>query len=564
MSTGNDHGGAESSSSSPSGSRRLDRGDTPRPPGRWRAPVRPLAAALFIVLAAGSVGLALVSHQVVVDQERRLLTRRAAEVAALFSLSGGRTQQALGAAATAAEFGNLQSAPFARTASAAIEAHVFNAIAVVQEDGGSYRIVLAAGPALEGARTLGQPVTAALQRAVPNGTFVSTPVFNLGAERRLGVATVVPGLSPRTLVYAESVLGNSTVKDTPSQQDQLFGDLRGAIYAGNAPDPAQVVVISEGFSVRGHVARRQVRLGADSWLLIVAARHPLVGSLAERQPWMFLLAGLVAALLVAALVEVLLRRRQFALALVDERTGQLQRSLSELDATQQRLVRQERLAAIGQLASAVGHELRNPLGVLSNVFYLLRTRVGPDDPWLDRQLRTGEREVGAATLIVSDLLEFARPREPIFGEVDVAAILDEVLTVAAPPPTIQIARRSDEGVPAVRADRDQLRQVLLNLVTNAYDAMPDGGLLVLEAAADPDGVRITVADTGSGIGDEALTHLFEPFFTTKVKGIGLGLSVAHRIVDAHGGSLTVKGQPGEGASFSLTLPAVSVPVPTAR
>jgi two-component system sensor histidine kinase AtoS len=252
------------------------------------------------------------------------------------------------------------------------------------------------------------------------------------------------------------------------------------------------------------------------------------------------------------------------MALVDERTGQLRRSLSELDAAQQRLVRQERLAAIGQLSSAVGHELRNPLGVLSNVFYLLRTRLGQEDPWLDRQLRTGEREVGAATLIVSDLLEFARPREPIFGEVDMAAILDEVLTVSAPPPTIQIARRSAEGVPAVRADRDQLRQVLLNLVTNAYDAMPEGGLVVLEVATDPDGVRITVADTGSGIDDEALDRLFEPFFTTKAKGIGLGLSVAHRIVEAHGGSLSVKAQPGTGASFSLTLPAVPVPARNVR
>src|SRR5438105_13752787 len=114
----------------------------------------------------------MVSHQVVVDQERRLLDRRAAEVAALFSLSGGQTQQALAAAATAAQLGNLQAGPFARTASAAIQAHVFSAVAVVQADGANYRIVLAEGPALEGARTLGPPVTAALQRALPNGTFV--------------------------------------------------------------------------------------------------------------------------------------------------------------------------------------------------------------------------------------------------------------------------------------------------------------------------------------------------------------------------------------------------------
>jgi len=106
--------------------------------------------------------------------------------------------------------------------------------------------------------------------------------------------------------------------------------------------------------------------------------------------------------------------------------------------------------------------------------------------------------------------------------------------------------------------------VLLNLVTNAYDAMGDGGLLVLEVGTDPDGVQITVADTGSGIDDATIPRLFEPFFTTKAKGIGLGLSVAHRIVEAHGGSLAVKAQPGAGASFTLTMPAVLASAPTAR
>ncbi|HEV7534672.1 MAG TPA: histidine kinase dimerization/phospho-acceptor domain-containing protein, partial [Acidimicrobiia bacterium] len=370
--------------------------------------MRPLAAAIFLVVAAGSVGLALVSHHVVVDQERRLLDRRAAEVAALFSLSGGQTQQALGAAATAAELGNLEAAPFARAASAAIGAHVFDAMAVVQADGASYRIVLADGPALDGTRTLGAPVTAALQRALPNGTFVSTPVFNLGAERRLGVATLIPGLSPRTLVYAETVLTNTTIKDTPSQPSQIFGDLRGAIYAGNAPDPAQLILVSEGFTVRGHVARRQIALGADSWLLIVAARHPLVGSLSERQPWLVLVVGLLTALLVAALVEVLLRRRQFALALVDERTGQLQRSLSELDAAQQRLVRQERLAAIGELSSAVGHELRNPLGAITNALTVLDMAKPAAGEIETEHREIIRRQTDHLARLVDDLLDVSR------------------------------------------------------------------------------------------------------------------------------------------------------------
>ncbi|MGH9036583.1 MAG: sensor histidine kinase, partial [Acidimicrobiia bacterium] len=307
----------------------------------------------------------------------------------------------------------------------------------------------------------------------------------------------------------------------------------------------------------------KVQVGADQWLLVVSPRHALVGPLAQRQPWLFLTGGVLASILVASMIETLSRRRRYADALVEERTAQLTESLRELDRAQQRLVTQERLAAIGQLASAVGHELRNPLGVLSNVVYLLVTKLGREDPWLDRQLRTAEREVGAATLIVSDLLEFARPREPIFGQVELPALVDEVFSVAPPPNGIQLARRWPEDLPALRADRDQLRQVLLNIVTNAYDAMGESGLLAVEAERQGEGVLVTIGDTGTGIDPEVRTHLFEPFFTTKAKGIGLGLAVTHRIVEAHGGTIDVKSQPGSGAAFRLSLPAAAVPAPVA-
>jgi signal transduction histidine kinase len=115
----------------------------------------------------------------------------------------------------------------------------------------------------------------------------------------------------------------------------------------------------------------------------------------------------------------------------------------------------------------------------------------------------------------------------------------------------------------MRADRDQLRQVLLNLVSNAYDAMSEGGLLVLEAESVEEGIQILVADTGSGIADTDGEHLFEPFFTTKAKGIGLGLAVAHRIVDEHGGSLKFTSGVGAGTAFRVTLPPVGIPAPAA-
>jgi signal transduction histidine kinase len=529
---------------------------------RRRGPVRLVSVGLFLVLAAGSVAVAASSRRVVDDQEHRLLEQRAGEVSALFTLSGSTLQQALGTASTVVALTGTDHAAFSTTAKAAVASRLFGAMAVVQADGSGFRIVAAEGAGLGAGRTLGEPVAGTLRRARGDGVFVSTPVFELDGQRRLGYAVAVPNVTPLTLIYAESLLAPATA--VPRGQNDLFSDLDGAVYAGNRVDPAQLVLTTAGFRAGSGGAHTTVQLGADTWLLEVSARSPLVGSLARRQPWLYLLGGLLAAVLVTALVEVLLRRRRFAVGLVEERTAQLRQSLSELDAAQERLVQQERLAAIGQLASAVGHELRNPLGVLSNVFYLLRQRLVGHDDWTDRQLATGEREVAAATLIVSDLLEFSKPRQPIVEDVDVAVLVEEVLSVAPPPTGIEFATQVPPGLPAMRADRAQLRQVLLNLVCNAYDAMPDGGLVVVEAEAADGAVRLTVSDTGGGISDDAMPRLFEPFFTTKAKGIGLGLSVAHRIVEGHGGSLVAATRPGTGASFTVTVPVAAVPAGTIR
>lgn len=543
----------------------MDSGDqqTVAEPRNAGWPIRPLTAVVLLVLVAGTIGGALLSRQVVRDQEQRLLERRAAEASALLSLSTSRSQELFRSLSTLVQLTGLDEAAFARATQPAVAAGVFGAVAALQQDGSGYRIVMAQGVGLVTGQPAPAAATATLDRAGVDGTLVFTPVRPEGDARRMGFAALVPGLPARTLIYGESIVGQA-VPTAGRPESGPFGDLDGALYAGLRIEPDQMVTGTSGFRPTGGSVESKVQVGADQWLLVVSPRQALVGPLAQRQPWLFLAGGLLASLLVAALIEILSRRRRYADDLVTERTAQLSDSLRELDAAQERLVAQERLAAIGQLASAVGHELRNPLGVLSNVVYLLATKLGREDPWLDRQLRTAEREVGAATLIVSDLLEFARPREPIFGEVELHALFDEVLSVAPPPEGIQLARRLPEDLPALRADRDQLRQVLLNLVTNAYDAMGDGGLLALEAERQGEGVVVTVGDTGTGIEPETRAHLFEPFFTTKAKGIGLGLAVSRRIVEAHGGAIDVRSQSGSGTAFRLTLPAVAVPAPVAQ
>jgi signal transduction histidine kinase len=136
--------------------------------------------------------------------------------------------------------------------------------------------------------------------------------------------------------------------------------------------------------------------------------------------------------------------------------------------------------------------------------------------------------------------------------------------VAGPPPGIEVARRGLGDVGGVRADRQQLRQVLLNLLTNAYAAMDGAGVLTIEAVAAEGGVEIRVTDTGAGMDEETVNHIFDPFYTRKAKGIGLGLAVTRRIVEAHGGTIAARSQPGDGTTFVIALPGALVTRTEAR
>jgi signal transduction histidine kinase len=269
---------------------------------------------------------------------------------------------------------------------------------------------------------------------------------------------------------------------------------------------------------------------------------------------------MLAALLATAVVETLGRRREYALAVADARTRELKNSLEELAAAHDQLIRQERLAAIGELASTIGHELRNPLGVISNALYLLRGDIAkaPTES-SSRHLATAEREVSAATVIVSDLLEFARQRDPVMTDVDTGALLDEAIAVLPPPTGITVDRIGPTTPVVAVADRDMLRQVLLNLVGNAYQAMPEGGIVTVGVSDGGDTAQLQVSDTGIGMTEDVRSKLFEPFFTTKARGVGLGLAVSKRIVDAHGGSISVDSQPGAGSTFTVSLPKMRVP-----
>jgi signal transduction histidine kinase len=433
-------------------------------------------------------------------------------------------------------------------------------VALVRRAAGRLTVVAARGGGITEGTALSGPRAAAVQRALAKPELIVTEVYGPAAHRVIGFAIGPPVAAPDTAIYLESPISPRAAPVTASRP---FHELDAVVYATPRAVPGQIVITTTADStLRGRsVASRQVKIGGGGgggWLLRTSAKQPLVGSFANAIPWLVLAAGLLGALIATSAVLALMRRRDYALALVDERTAELSSSLGQLEDAQARLVLQERLAAIGQVAAAVGHELRNPLGVLTNALYLIGLGT-QGDAKVARHLTTAEREVAAAASIVDSLLDFAREREPVTAPVDLADLVEESLSVAAPPEGVEVVRDGLEGLPPVLADRQQLRQVLLNLLTNAYEAMDgSGGVVTIEARGRGDDVEIRVTDSGTGMDAETASQVFQPFFTRKAKGIGLGLPVTKRIVEKHGGTIAAETVPGRGTTFVLTLPAAVV------
>lgn len=227
---------------------------------------------------------------------------------------------------------------------------------------------------------------------------------------------------------------------------------------------------------------------------------------------------------------------------------------TQLKEFEDKLISQERLAAIGQMASVVGHEIRNPLAAISNAVYYIKSKFQNPEPRAAESLSIIEREVQASNKIVGDLLNFSRQREPVLALCDLNALLEEVLSVVPRPPAIQLVTQLEPVLPQVKIDRDEMRQVFLNIVSNAYQAMDKTGILTLRSKNSSGRVEVRISDTGCGIAPENLKKLYQPFFSTKSKGTGLGLAVVKRVVERHGGSIAIESQVGKGTTFIIGVP----------
>ncbi|HEY2807044.1 MAG TPA: ATP-binding protein [Gemmatimonadales bacterium] len=242
---------------------------------------------------------------------------------------------------------------------------------------------------------------------------------------------------------------------------------------------------------------------------------------------------------------------------VSNRTAELRAAMKTVEDTRDELVRKERLAILGQLSSGVGHELRNPLGVMNNAVYYLEAVLTDATPTTLEYLGILKTQIALSEKIVRDLLDFARLKNPDRHTVPIDAIVADNLKSIPAPANIQTLTELSPSVPTVCADPVHVKQILDNLTANAYQAMAQtGGTVTIRATPDgPGNVQIDVIDTGPGIARENLDKVFEPLFTTKARGIGLGLAVSRTLATSNGGTLTAMSAPGKGATFRLVLPA---------
>jgi len=315
------------------------------------------------------------------------------------------------------------------------------------------------------------------------------------------------------------------------------------ILAQRGPVPPTVMVTGTGSE---QIAVEALKLGALDYVVkdVDGGYLELLPAVIEQALWRHQLAEerdrLAAELL--AYSELLEER-------VAERT-------SELEEAHEQLVRREKLAVLGQIAGGVGHDLRNPLGAITNAVYLLEGELPEASETARELIEIIGQETERAEGILTDLLNYARTTEAVREPLSPSYLVELTAQRLPPPEGIDLRIEIAPDLPDTLANPRQMVQVLTNLVSNAYQAMDREGTLTLCAEVEGDEVLLHVRDTGPGIDPAHMKHLFDPLFTTKEMGIGLGLPTAQNLVEANGGRIEVESKVEVGCTFTVRMPAI--------
>jgi PAS domain S-box-containing protein len=232
----------------------------------------------------------------------------------------------------------------------------------------------------------------------------------------------------------------------------------------------------------------------------------------------------------------------------------VQERTRELVEAQSKLLKTERLAAIGELAGMVGHDLRNPLTGIAGATYFLKSRYGKNyDARGKEMLKIIEKDIEYSNKIINDLLEYSREIKLELTETSPRDVIKEALSSLKIPRNVKVVDETEDE-PKFSVDVKKMLRVFINIITNTFDAMPKGGTLTMQSKKSNDHVALCFSDTGIGMDRATLAKIWTPLFTTKAKGMGFGLPICKRFVDGHGGKITVESEVGHGSTFTVTLP----------
>ena len=511
----------------------------------------PTVLVMLITLAMTST-LAVFSHNVAEHQEKTLLQERVNEVVLVLQASINPIQSSLaGAGAVAADQG---------------ESPLFATIATpMTANGGQLFVVKRKGDAFdqlastnEGAA---QPVPASDAAVITRALTAKGVVSGLVTEGGSTHLVLALAVGADTVAYLITPIDpTATTESTP---DSPFNELDLAVYVGSEIDSASLLLTTgTPPGSHGEVATKELPVGADSWLVVASAKEPLVGPFAVRAPWLFGAAGLLLALVLGLGVELIVRRRAYALRLVDERTAGL------LEA---QLAAEKANRAKSEFLSRMSHELRTPLNsVLGFAQLLSLDDLSDEQSDSVLQISRGGRHL---LDLINEILDISRIEtgtlsislEPVLVQ-DVVADVGSLVRPIADEQGVSLEVTTGlAGNEYIAADRRRVKQILLNLMGNAIKYNHQGGHVSLSCVVPQPGLmRIVVTDTGPGIPEDKWGLLFEPFErlgaeATSVEGTGVGLALSKGLAEAMGGTIGFTSRVGEGSSFWLEVPVSEGP-----
>jgi signal transduction histidine kinase/CheY-like chemotaxis protein len=515
-------------------------------------------AALILLILLGVTALGgLGAHHVVDDQERRLLSQRTTELSAFLASSLTGTRSSLIAVGTIAVAHENDSAVLAKVAGTALSSG--STITVVQRTARGWQRIAGMGDGLTPATELTDEQRTVAERALTSADLVTDVVSDPTAG--LVIAVKVAATTP-TVVFRASPL--QPTRSVPTSASSPYRDLDVALYASAVVDPKSLLLISGQQPGSGsRSVRRTVPIGSDTWLVVTAPHRALVSSFAADFPWTITIVGILLAVVIAALVDVLTRRRAYAVNLVQQRTSTLQQAQAAAE---------EANLAKSEFLSRMSHELRTPLNAVLGFSQLLELdELTPDQKESVTQISKGGRhllnlinEVLDISHIESGKLSFS-PEAVLVSEL-IRETIDLMRPLARDRSMHLLGPEARSCEKYIFTDRQRVKQILLNLLSNAIKYNRQGGTVSI-SCAEVGGrqLRIQVNDTGPGIHRDQLPLLFIPFERlgaeqTTVEGTGIGLALSHKLAEAMGGTLGAQSVVGRGSTFWVEFPLVEGPV----